>query len=351
MKNKKNLAEPIIEFLSQIFTNNQSMEKAKFMLDANSFEKTAIIIAAHKLGIFNKAITPLSSKSLAASLKINPIALERLLTSLASQGYLVEFKGKYRNTLISNQYLNKKSPDYLGEYLNLLALTWNHWNSLSSTIKTGKPNKGMSLFSGNKEVIMQYYLTANEIIKQPAKELIEKLDLSNVNRLIAGEVSLTFIKELLNKNPKVQYSIGCLRNQKQFLKPLIKKYSLPNPQKIHLSQGHPLKDSWGSQPYDLVFLYRKLAYAGYGEEFLKKSYQMLNENGVIIILEPLTDSTYPATWLSKEIQLMDMLMAGSKVPKLYSSSKIKALLKKHRFRDIETISTSKGSALFVVGRK
>ena len=351
MENKKNFAEPIIEFLSQIFTKNQSMEKAKFMLDANSFEKTAIIITAHKLGIFNKAIKPLSSKSLAISLKVNPTALERLLTSLASQGYLAEFKGKYQNTLISNQYLNKKSPNYLGEYLNLLALTWNHWNSLSATIKTGKPNKDMSLFSGNKKVIFQYYLTANEIIKQPSEELIEKLDLSNIQRMIAGEVSLTFIKELLNKNPKIQYNIGCLRNQKRFLKPLIKKYSLPNPQKIHLSQGHPLKDSWGSQQYDVVFLYRKLAYAGYGKEFIKKSYQMLNKKGIIIILEPLTDSLFPATWLSKEIELMDLLMAGSKSPKLYSSSEIKNLLQKNNFREVETISTSKGSALFVVGRK
>lgn len=118
-------------------------------------------------------------------------------------------------------------------------------------------------------------------------------------------------------------------------------------------RGQALKDSWGGAgDYDLVFLYRKLAFYHYGDQFVKKSFRSLSPGGMVIVCEPTTDSLlHFMRWILDAIQIMDYMIGGTHAPRLMSSKEIEARLRKAGFRQTKTVSTMFGVFRFVVGIK
>ncbi len=355
-----------INSLSKVIGNRiRLLERAEMLADATSFQRTAIIMSAVKLGVFDYLYKHpgVSANSVARDLNLNLISTERLLRVLESIGYLKSSQNYqinhhqvfgYVNTQISNNYLVRESPSYLGDYYNLVSQTWSSWLSLNLTIQTGSSNQQMDLFNGNDETLYEYYAFANEYLKEPSRELFTKIPLDQVNRIITGEVGITFIGKLLERKLDVDFVLAGLENQIDFLEQLLSKYPLPkSPEEIIISpEGNALSDQWGAnEEYDIVFLFRKLSYSDYGSQFIKKSFQVLRPKGMVIILEPTTDSLVPSPSFLPELEIMDLLIGGVKAPPLYSTDKIVNLLKEVGFMKTEVVSTQKGSFLFVVGWK
>ncbi len=336
------------------------LERAEVLADATSFQRTAIILSALKIGVFDYLDkNPGTPAALVASaLNINPISTERLLRALESLGYTKSSKTKqilgYHNSQSTSNYLVRESSNYLGDYYNIISRTWSAWQSLDVTITTGKSNEQMDLFDGDKETLYEYYDFSNKYLQEPARELFKQIPLENVNRMITGEVGITFIGELLRCKPDVEFVMAGFEEQIEFLERLLLKYPLPKaPEEIATSlRGNALGDKWGTtEEYDLVFLFRKLSYSDYGIQFLKKSFQVLRPGGMVIVLEPTTDSFVPSPSFLPELEIMDLLIGGVKAPPLYSTQQIVNLLKQVGFMQAEVLSTHKGSFVFVVGWK
>ncbi|NEO08955.1 methyltransferase dimerization domain-containing protein [Moorena sp. SIO3I8] len=359
---KKYLPETI-NTLSKVIGNRiRLLERAEMLADATSFQRTAIIMSAVKLGVFDylHKHPGVSANLVARDLNLNLISTERLLRVLESLGYLKISQNNhnqgfgYVNTQMTKNYLVIESPSYLGDYYNLVSQTWSSWLSLNLTIQTGSSNQQMDLFNGNDETLYEYYAFANEYLKEPSRELFTKIPLDQVKRIITGEVGITFIGKLLERKPDVDFVLAGLENQIDFLDRLLSKYPLPkSPEEIIISaEGNALSDQWGAkEEYDIVFLFRKLSYSDYGSQFIKKSFQVLRPKGMVIILEPSTDSLVPSPSFLPELEIMDLLIGGVKAPSLYSTDKIVNLLREVGFIKTEVVSTQKGSFLFVVGWK
>ncbi|HEY9676269.1 MAG TPA: methyltransferase dimerization domain-containing protein [Waterburya sp.] len=347
--------------LSKIFGKEAILlERAEIFADATSFQRTAIILSALKIGVFDyldqNPGTP--SALVASALHINPISTERLLRTLEALGYTKSSQNNqimgYRNSQITSNYLVRQSPNYLGDYYNIIDKTWSAWHSLDVTIKAGSSNEQMDLFDGDKETLYEYYDFSNKYLKEPVRELFKKISLENVNRMITGEVGITFIGELLRCKPDVEFVMAGFEEQIEFLERLLLKYPLPKaPEEIATSlRGNAVGDKWGTiEEYDLVFLFRKLSYSDYGIQFLKKSFQVLRPGGMVIVLEPTTDSFVPSPSFLPELEIMDLLIGGVKAPPLYSTQQIINLLRQVGFMQTEVLSTHQGSFVFVVGRK
>lgn len=357
----KKVFPAIINSLSEIFGKEVTLlERAEFLADATSFQRTAIILSALKLGIFDyldkNPETP--ANLVASALNLNPITTERLLRTLETLGYTKSSPNNqimgYRNSQITSNYLVRESSNYSGDYYNIIDKTWSAWHSLDVTIKTGSSNEQMDLFNGNKETLYEYYDFSNKYLKEPARELLKQIPLENVNRMITGEVGITFIGELLQYKPNVEFVLAGFEDQIEFLERLLLKYTLPKaPEEIATSlRGNALGDKWGTtEEYDLVFLFRKLSYSDYGIQFLKKSFHVLRPGGMVIVLEPTTDSFVPSPSFLPELEIMDLLIGGVKAPPLYSTQQIVNLLRQVGFIQTEVLSTHKGSFVFVVGWK
>ncbi|MEW5855845.1 MAG: methyltransferase dimerization domain-containing protein [Cyanobacteriota bacterium] len=336
------------------------LEKGEMLADATSFQRTAIILSALRIGLFDYLNNKpgATANRIASDLNLNFISTERLLTALENINYLISVEENqdycYYNSQLTSNYMVQESQHYLGNYYNIIDRTWSSWQSLDATIKTGLPNEKMDLFQGERETLYEYYVFSNEYLKEPARELFKQLPLESVNRMIAGEVGITFIGEILRRKPDIEFVVAGLEDQIDFLERLLKKYSLPKPPQeiVSSAKGNALTDKWGrKEEYDLIFLFRKLAYSDYGMQFLTKSFRVLRPGGMVIVLEPTTDSSVPSPSFLGELQMMDLLMGGVKAPPLYSTAQIVNLLKEVGFSKTEVLSTHNGSFSFVLGWK
>jgi hypothetical protein len=168
-------------------------------------------------------------------------------------------------------------------------------------------------------------------------------------------VGITFVSELLKIKPNVSFTLASLKEHKRFFPKLLARYPLQKkPSKfVYSTKGEALKDIWGEKgEYDLVFLYRKLAFYAYGKQFLEKAYCLLPKGGYVVICEPTTDSfLHFMPWLLDAIQIMDMMIGGKDAPKLLSSREIQAKLKAVGFTRTKVIPTVFGVFNFVIGIK
>ena len=328
----------------------------KFLLDVEGFQKIVFLHAALTLGIFEEIIyTPKSASQLAKKLHLTKAALLPLLSGLKHLHYVDEHRNGYSLTRFSSLFLVKERENYLGDYISLFIATWCSWINLPEVIKSGQPNKHMRLLHNKSNVVLHYYLAANAIIRQASSELLAQIDLSRVKKIIAGEVGITFISELLRVKPEVSFAIASLKEHKHFFPKLFQRYPLPKkPDKfVYSTKGEALKDMWGEKSeYDLVFLYRKLAFYSYGRQFLEKAHRLLPKGGYVIICEPTTDSfLHFMPWLLDAIQIMDMMIGGKDAPKLLSSSEIQTKLKAIGFTRTKVIPAVFGVFNFVLGIK
>ncbi len=65
--------------------------------------------------------------------------IEILLNALVGLNFLLKTGNSYDLAPVSRKFLVKYKPTYLGEYPQIMDLTWDAWSNLTRIIKTGKP--------------------------------------------------------------------------------------------------------------------------------------------------------------------------------------------------------------------
>src|SRR5262249_44861878 len=107
------------------------------------------LAAAVDLDIF----TAISQKnktvaSISKALDLPERALERLLDSLAGVGYLTKRGSQYGLTPVSDTFLVRTKPSYLGGMANEARLTLPQWMHLADAIRSGKPASAIDTEEG-----------------------------------------------------------------------------------------------------------------------------------------------------------------------------------------------------------
>jgi 2-polyprenyl-3-methyl-5-hydroxy-6-metoxy-1,4-benzoquinol methylase len=80
--------------------------------------KENLMLAAIELGVFDRLVEPRSSEAIANTLGIPAASLHFFLDGLTACDLLAKKDGKYRNTPVSQTFLVKDSPAYLGRFLS-----------------------------------------------------------------------------------------------------------------------------------------------------------------------------------------------------------------------------------------
>jgi hypothetical protein len=157
-------------------------------------------------------------------------------------------------------------------------------------------------------------------------------------------VGLPFAAEVARVQPNIQLVVAALEGQEHHLERLLTHYPLPVTPEVAVSaRGDALDDQWGAdQLYDFVLLYRKLAYADYGRQYLAKAHQVLAPGGVVIVVEPTTDAATGSTTLLPKLQLMDWLVGGAAAPPLLASADIARLLRRAGFPHTQVVRSTHG---------
>lgn len=106
-----------------------------------SYWVSRTLIAGVELGIFDRlAAGPQTAAQVAAALKLNPDAAERLLHALAALGVVAQQGNHYSNTPYTQLALVKGSPQYIGGIAHQHGeQLWPLWAHLATAVREGRP--------------------------------------------------------------------------------------------------------------------------------------------------------------------------------------------------------------------
>lgn len=104
------------------------------------YQYSRVILSALELDLFSvlgSRAWPIAS--LARRLKVSGRGLDVLCRNLAALGLLVRKGSSYGNTFLAGRDLNRHSPGYRAEYLDLIKNHWDDFAQLTESVRTGRP--------------------------------------------------------------------------------------------------------------------------------------------------------------------------------------------------------------------
>jgi hypothetical protein len=133
-----------------------------------------ILLAAHKLGVFNLLKQQsLSANKLADSLQCDVLYITALLNSLVQLNFLKVSDGLYCGMELGNAVSDSTSP--LSGYLNFHSELESSWAQLSNVIKSGKPHIKPLHKSTEEKDILNYMLAMDDLGREASVHLSSTL--------------------------------------------------------------------------------------------------------------------------------------------------------------------------------
>ena len=291
-----------------------------------------------------------SCKVIARKLRTDLRATEMILNALVSLEFLRKIGEVYRNTAISNRYLVKGSQLYQGDRIHHFHNMWDCWSKLNVAIKTGKPTAYDNAEEEVDEKRLREFIRAmHNIGVVQAGEICEELHLKKYRSLLdlaggQGTYAVRFVKE----NPKMKAVVFDLPEVIKITRDHIKESGMKG--KVAAKAGDCLKDSFGKELYDIVFVSNLLHIYKPGEnrKILKKCWDSLLKKGIVVIQEFVLNSakTQP---LFGTLFSLNMLM-GTHRGSSYSYVEMKEWLKDVGFKNIKKVNLDLDSGL-IIGHK
>jgi len=316
-----------------------------------SYWKAQVLFVAIDMDVFTlTAGNGKSCKVIARKLRTDLRATEMILNALVSLEFLRKIGEVYRNTAISNRYLVKGSQLYQGDRIHHFHNMWDCWSKLNVAIKTGKPTAYDNAEEEVDEKRLREFIRAmHNIGVVQAGEICEELHLKKYRSLLdlaggQGTYAVRFVKE----NPKMKAVVFDLPEVIKITRDHIKKSGMKG--KVATKAGDCLKDSFGKELYDIVFVSNLLHIYKPGEnrKILKKCWDSLLKKGIVVIQEFVLNSakTQP---LFGTLFSLNMLM-GTHRGSSYSYVEMKEWLKDVGFKNIKKVNLDLDSGL-IIGHK
>ena len=316
-----------------------------------SYWKAQVLFVATDMDVFTLiAGNGKSCKVIARRLRTDLRATEMILNALVSLKFLRKIKEIYRNTAISNRYLVKDSPLYQGDRIHHFHNLMDYWSKLSDAVRTGKPTAYDNAEEEVDEKRLREFIRAmHNIGAVQAGEICRKLHLKKYYSLLdlaggQGTYAVRFAKE----NPKMKAVVFDLPEVIKITREHIRESGLKG--KVATKAGDCLKDSFGKELYDIVFVSNLLHIYKPGEnrKILKKCWDSLLKKGIVVIQEFVLNSakTQP---LFGTLFSLNMLM-GTHRGSSYSYVEMKEWLKDVGFKNIKKVNLDLDSGL-IIGHK
>ncbi len=291
-----------------------------------------------------------SCKALTKRLGTELRATEMVLNALVSLGLLRKVKGVYRNTAMSSRHLVKNRPLYQGDRIHHFHNMWDYWSKLNVAVKTGKPT---AYDNAEEEVddqrLREFIRAMHNIGTVQAEEVCRKLHLNKYRSLLdlAGGQG-TYAVRFVEKNPELKAVVFDLPDVTRIAREYINKSGMKG--KVATKAGDCLKDSFGKELYDIVFVSNLLHIYEPVEnlKILKKCWDSLLKKGIVVIQEFILNSakTQP---LFGTLFSLNMLM-GTHRGSSYSYVEMKEWLKDVGFKNIKRVNLNLDSGL-IIGHK
>jgi acetylserotonin O-methyltransferase len=184
-----------IQYINTMANDITKPDPAPVLDLLEAFRRSKAMFAAVSLGVFDTlASGPMVLSDLAAALKTDADALQRLLDACANLGLLGRQDDRYKIAPVAKTYLTKTSPDRLTGYINYSNdVSWKLWANLEDAIREGthrwKQTFGwdgpiFSSFFHDDRAAREFYMGMNGYGLISSPQVVAAFDLSRFRNLV-----------------------------------------------------------------------------------------------------------------------------------------------------------------------
>lgn len=303
---------------------------------SSSYWLSSALHAGIKLDIFtplNEAA--LSAPELADRLDCSERGLTMLLDALVAMKLLEKEEATYRCSLFSAEYLDSKSPEYLGHIIRHHHHLMDSWLQLAESVRSGKPVRNRLSHEGEAVERESFLMGMFNLAMQQAPKVADRIDLGSRTHLLdLGGGPGTYAIHFCLRNPELRATIFDLPSTRCFAEQTVTRFGLPDRIDFHAGdfQHDPIVGN-----YDVAWLSHVLH--GEGENgcanLLKKTAQALQPGGMLMIQEFILDDSRDQP-LFPALFSLNMLVVTPE-GKAYSESELREMLSAAKLERIERL--------------
>jgi ubiquinone/menaquinone biosynthesis C-methylase UbiE len=310
------------------------------------------LAAAIDLDIFtaisqkNKTVANISK-----ALNLPVRGLERLLDSLAGIGYLTKRGSQYGLTPVSDTFLVRTKPSYMGGMANEARLTLPQWTQLADAIRSGKPASAINSEEGRqffpqlvRAIFPLTYTGAQGLVRSFPQSKLKK-----ISRLLdvaagSGAWSLPFAQAI----PNVRVTAMDYPEVTVITREYARQFGVAD--RYDYLEGDLRQTDFGQQEYDVVILGHIIHTEGekWGKALIAKSYKALKPGGTLVIAEmiPNDSRTGPPFPLLFGLMMSIVTEEGD----VFTMAEYKQWLKQAGFKNMKTVQVEAPSPLILANR-
>ncbi len=294
-----------------------------------SMWKFRTLAAGIKLNVFDVIQNIHNIKEIADELKLKKDAIERLLNALVAMELLEKKEDSYFNKPIAIKFLIKESNEYYGDFILMNEESDDSWKELDKVIINGS-----SIIENHREKLAKEGFTKamHNNAQAPARAISELLDFSDKRHLLdIGGGSGAFSIILTNKYENLKATVIEQPAVCKTIKEYIEKEG--NIDKVSILEGDYFQVEF---PIHDIALFGQIFHSNSKDQnafLLKKVFDKLEENGIVIITEFLLDEDKTSPLFPALFSLN--MLKQTKEGRAYTFSEIESWLKDVGFKNIE----------------
>jgi predicted transcriptional regulator len=301
------------------------MDFTELMRLAGGHVEARLTQTALELAIFDALeSSAATAEAVANRLKLEPMATELLLNSLASLGLLNKRAECFSLTEGAAKYLLKSSPQYLGAMIRFESSLWSCWEKLPEAIRSGQPVRPPNMYQDDPTETEIFIEAMDSLVKArgDAEVVANAIDWSGMTELLdigSGPASypIAFCERFPNLHAKIFDLPGTLAITERYVR------EAGMTERIRLIAGDYRKDPIPGD-YNLIFLSNII----HGESFeinrslIRKLVSNLKLGGQIVVKDHILDDSRTTPPVGAIFSLLMLLTTES--GRCYSFNEIKS---------------------------
>lgn len=322
------------------------MDPMKVMQVASGYWQSCVLHAANRLDIFNLLDgQPKDLDQLAKETESDRRCLGALLSALVSMEFLDRDGDLFMNNQFGQTFLTSSSKFYQGGIVYMFENWYEAWGGLYDTVKSGKPSALMHQAYSDEETYNYMMGMHNRALSQ-SDVLTSMIDLTGKKKLMdVGCGPATFAVKFCERYEGLN-AVAMDREQNlKIAQKIVDEYKMND--RVQLLPGDYNTDSLGSG--NDAMLLSSMTNQESPEnikKLLKKCYDSMNKDGVIMIQEQLLHADKKGPQLAALIGVNQVIntVAGTS----YSTAEMEAILREVGFVDIKSEQMAPPSPFIMV---
>ena len=292
--------------------NPEAASPEKIYQMASAFQSSRILLTAFELDIFTSlADGAKTSADVAAAIKGDSRAVDRLMNALCALGFLNKENNRFSNTEAADRFLVKGKKTYLGGLMHTVHL-WDTWSTLTQAVKAGHQVGSGPLEKRSGNWFKAFIAAMHQRAVIAAPQSVSALDLSNVKRMLdVGGGSGAFAMAFVRAKADLSATVFDLPTVIPLTRQYVESDGLSD--RIDFIEGDYSRDELG-KGFDLVFLSAIIHSnsPAVNMELFKKIFRALNPGGRLVVQDFIMDSdrTHPVFGAIFSLNMLVGTMSG-----------------------------------------